>query len=327
MTPQIPTENGPRVKARLTALVTGGAGFIGSHLVDRLLEAGYRVVCVDNFVLGRREHLQKAAEHADFLLEELDLLDLPGLDRLFSSETPDIVFHLAANSDIREGTKSTDRDLQLTFMTTYNVLECMRRHGIRRLFFTSTPAIFGEHDEALHEHTSVRPESLYGASKLSAEAFIMAFSGLYDMQAWICRLSNIVGERSTHGIILDLLEKLTSNTSELEVLGDGTQTKPYMYFHEIVEAFMFIIAHSDDRLNIFNIGPRDTTTVAEIAEIVLELAGDGQRIAYTGGDRGWKGDVPLYSYQPSKLEALGWPPPMTSTQAVRTAVTRIIEGR
>jgi UDP-glucose 4-epimerase len=213
----------------------------------------------------------------------------------------------------------------MTFMTTYNVLDCMRRYGVERIFFTSTGAIFGEHDEALHEHTSVRPESLYGASKLSAEAFIMAFSSLYDVQAWICRLPNIVGDRSTHGIILDLLEKLKVNAEELEVLGDGTQNKPYMYVREIVEAFMFIVANSDERLNVFNIGPRDTTTVAQIAEMVLEMAGDGQTLAYTGGPRGWKGDVPLYSYQPSKLEALGWPPPMSSTEAVRTAITRIIE--
>ena len=327
MTRKTPTEIGAEVTTRLTALVTGGAGFIGSHLVDRLLEAGYRVVCIDNFILGRKEHLQAAQENPDFTLEEFDLLDLARLHGLFSAEKIDIVFHLAANSDIREGTGSTDRDLRLTFMTTYNVLECMRRHGVKRILFTSTPAIFGEHDEALHENTPVHPESLYGASKLSAEAFIMAFSGLYGMQAWICRLSNIVGARSTHGIILDLLEKLKVNADELEVLGDGTQTKPYMYVHEIVEALLFIRANSDERLNVFNIGPRDTATVAEIAEMVLEMAGKGQRIAYTGGSRGWKGDVPFYSYQPSKLEALGWPRPMSSREAVRTAIARIIESR
>ena len=310
-----------------TALVTGGAGFIGSHLVDRLLSAGYKVVCVDNFILGRREHLDDAMEHPNFSLQEFDLLDLDRLDQLFETEHIDIVFHLAANSDIREGTRSTDRDLQLTFMTTYNVLECMRRRGVKKLLFTSTPAIFGEHDEALHEESAARPESLYGASKLSAEAFIMAFSSLYDIQAWICRLSNIVGERSTHGIILDLLKKLDSNKKELEVLGDGTQTKPYMYVKEIVEAFMFIFENSDERMNVFNIGPRDAATVAQIAEMVLEAAGDGQTIAYTGGRRGWKGDVPLYSYRPSKLEALGWPKPMSSTEAVRVAIAKTMEAR
>jgi len=325
MTQKTPMQKSPGLDSRVTALVTGGAGFIGSHLVDHLLEAGYRVLCIDNFVLGKREHLEGAFKSPDFSLEEMDLLDFSSLDKLFSSKTIDIVFHLAANSDIREGTKSTDRDLQLTFMTTYNVLECMRRHQVSKIFFTSTPAIFGNHDEALSEHTSTRPESLYGASKLSAEAFIMAFSGLYDIQAWICRLSNIVGERSTHGIILDLLEKLKVDADELEVLGDGRQSKPYMYVSEIISAFMFILENSDEKLNVFNIGPRDSTSVAQIAEMVLEIAGDGQRIAYTGGSFGWKGDVPLYSYQPSKLEALGWPPPMSSTEAVLTAITRAVE--
>ena len=310
-----------------TALVTGGAGFIGSHLVDRLLLSGYRVICVDNFILGRREHLNEAMENPAFSLEEFDLLDLARLDDLFAAEDIDIVFHLAANSDIREGTRSTDRDLQLTFMTTYDVLECMRRHDVKKILFTSTPAIFGQHDDALHEESVARPESLYGASKLSAEAFIMAFSGLYDIQAWICRLSNIVGERSTHGIILDLLNKLASNKEELEVLGDGTQSKPYMYVREIVEALLFIFENSRERLNIFNIGPRDATTVAQIAEMVLEAAGDGQQIAYTGGPRGWKGDVPLYKYRPSKLEALGWPKPMSSIEAVRVAVAKTMETR
>jgi len=325
MTPGSSEGIGVQGGERITALVTGGAGFIGSHLVDRLLGAGHRVICLDNFLLGKREHLRTAQENPDFALVEMDLLELAELDEMFAAEEIDMVFHLAANSDIREGTQSTDRDLKLTFLTTYNVLECMRRHGVNRILFTSTPAIFGEHDEALHEDTSVRPESLYGASKLSSEAFIMAFSGLYDIQAWICRLSNIVGERSTHGIILDLLEKLKRNAVEMEVLGDGTQTKPYMYVREIVEAFIFIWQHSHDRLNIFNIGPRDTTTVADIAEMVLEMAGGEQTIAYTGGSRGWKGDVPLYSYQTSKLEDLGWPPPMSSTDAVRTAIARIIE--
>jgi UDP-glucose 4-epimerase len=310
-----------------TALVTGGAGFIGSHLVDRLLASGYRVLCVDNFTLGRREHLEDALKSDRFGLHDFDLLDLSKLDDFFASEDIDVVFHLAANSDIREGTRSTDRDLQLTFMTTFNVLECMRRHAVKKLLFTSTPAIFGEHEEALHEETAARPESLYGASKLSAEAFIMAFSGLYDIQAWICRLSNIVGERSTHGIILDLLNKLDLDKEELEVLGDGTQTKPYMYVRDIVEAFMFIYGNSHERLNIFNIGPRDATTVADIAAMVLDAAGQGQRIAYTGGSRGWKGDVPLYRYQPSKLEALGWPRPMSSDEAVRVAIERTMETR
>lgn len=312
---------------RVSALVTGGAGFIGSHLVERLLANGYHVVCVDNFILGKREHLREALKNPACSLHELDILQKNKLDDLFGRERFDIVFHLAANSDIREGTTSTDRDLQLTFLTTYNVLECMRQHGVGRILFTSTPAIFGRHDEPLKEDSSVSPESLYGASKLASEAFIMAFSRLYIIQTWICRLSNIVGERSTHGIIFDLLNKLATNPSKLEVLGDGTQCKPYMYVHELIDALLFIVEHSDQQINIFNIGPRDCTTVSDIARIVLEETGGRQTIAYAGGKQGWRGDVSLYRYDASKLETLGWTPRMTSTNAVRTATKRMIQPR
>ena len=312
---------------QVRVLVTGGAGFIGSHLVDRLLERGYRVVCIDNFTLGRREHLTSALANPAFTLHDFDLLNVSRLDDLFAKERFDIVFHLAANSDIREGTKSTNRDLQLTFLTTYNVLESMRRHGVSRILFTSTPAIFGKHAEALHEDSAARPESLYGASKLASEGFISAFSGLFNIQAWICRLSNIVGERQTHGIIYDLMAQLDANPAELQVLGDGTQSKPYMYVHEIVAALLFVIDHSNDQLNIFNIGPRDSARVADIARLVLEAYGGSQKIAYTGGPRGWQGDVALYRYSPGNLEALGWGPPPKSVDAVRTAIQRIAATR
>ena len=306
------------------ALVTGGAGFIGSHLIDALLELGHRVVCADNFSLGRREHLTSALANPSFALHELDLLDQSGLDEVFAQERFDIVFHLAANSDIREGATSTNRDLQSTFLTTYNVLETMRRHGVGRILFTSTSAIFGQRTEALHEGSTPRPASLYGAGKLASEGFISSFSALYGIQAWICRLANVVGERHTHGIIHDLLAKLDSNPETLEVLGDGSQSKPYMDVHDVVAGLLFIIANSHDRLNIFNVGPRDTARVSDIAQLLLAAHGGGQSIAYTGGPVGWPGDVPLYRYRPDKLEALGWEPPASSIDAVRTVIHRLL---
>ena len=157
-------------------LVTGGAGFIGSHLVDRFLERNNRVVCVDNFILGRREHLKDAMENPNFSLHELDLLELDKLDELFNQENFDAVFHLAANSDIRAGTESTERDLKLTFMTSYHVLECMQRYDVKKILFASTGAIFGDREERLKEESVALPKSLYGASKLASEAFIYAFS-------------------------------------------------------------------------------------------------------------------------------------------------------
>ena len=308
-------------------LVTGGAGFIGSHLVDRLLERNNRVVCVDNFILGRREHLKDAMENPNFSLHELDLLELDKLDELFNQENFDAVFHLAANSDIRAGTESTERDLKLTFMTSYHVLECMQRYDVKKILFASTGAIFGDQEERLKEESVALPESLYGASKLASEAFIYAFSGLYDIQAWICRFPNVVGDRSTHGIIFDLLEKLDGDPANLEVLGDGKQSKPYMYVHELIQALLYIFENADEKINIFNIGPSDQTSVAEIAQLVLEGYGAKQGIMYTGGTQGWKGDVPRYEYDTQKLQKLGWGPPTTSFEAVRLAVRKIIETR
>jgi UDP-glucose 4-epimerase len=308
-------------------LITGGAGFIGSHLVDRLLEQGNRVSCVDNFILGRREHLTSAMENPNFSLHDLDLLDLDKLDELFNRESFDAVFHLAANSDIRAGTESTERDLQLTFMTSYHVLECMQRYDVRKILFASTGAIFGEQEERLREDSVALPESLYGASKLASEAFISAFSGLYNIQAWVCRFPNVVGDRSTHGIIYDLLQKLDGNPTTLEVLGDGKQSKPYMYVHELIQALLFIFENANEKMNVFNIGPSDRTSVADIARLVLEGSGATQEIAYTGGNKGWKGDVPKYEYDTQKLQILGWGPPTNSFEAVKLAVNKIIETR
>ena len=311
----------------MKVLVTGGAGFIGSHLIDRLLDKGNEVACVDNFILGRREHLEDALINPKFSLHDLDLLDLEKLDKLFRDESFEVVFHFAANSDIRAGTQSTLRDLELTFLTTYHVLECMQKYGVRKIFFASTGAIFGEQTERLKENSPFQPESLYGASKSASEAFISAFSGLYDLQAWICRFPNVVGDRSTHGIIYDLLEKLDSNPSVLEVLGDGKQSKPYMYVHELIQALLFIFENATEKMNVFNIGPGDQTTVAQIAELVIEGYEAEQDISYTGGSQGWKGDVPKYEYDTQKLQDLGWGPPTSSLEAVKLAVKKIIETR
>ncbi len=310
----------------LNALVTGGAGFIGSNLVDRLLDRGYRVVCVDNFILGKKENIQSAFRHEDFSIYNFDLLEKERLNELVKKKHIDIVFHLAANSDIREGTKNTDRDLKLNFLTTYNVLECMKENNVKKIVFTSTPAVYGYHNDPLKEEFTMKPESLYGASKLAAEAFIQAFAKLYGIQSWIFRLSNMVGERMTHGILYDFLNKIKKNPKELKVLGDGNQCKPYMYVHDLIDAFFFVIENAKDLINIFNIGPKDSTKVSEIVEIFLEELKLDPKIVYSGGKTGWKGDVARYSHDASKLGRLGWKPKMGSTEAVRFAIKRIIES-
>ncbi len=305
-------------------LVTGGAGFIGSHLVDRLLREGNEVVCIDNFILGSMDNLKEARDNKFFKIYNQDILDLEQLDKIFSIELPDIVYHLAANSDVKEGAVSTSRDLNLTFLTTYNVLECMKKYKINKIVFTSTPAVFGNKLEPLIEEMSPNPESLYGASKLASEFFIKTFSNLYGIKCWIVRLSNIVGERSTHGVIHDFLIKIESNKKELHVLGDGNQTKPYMYVKDIVDAIIFIYKNSAERINIYNVGPKDSTKVSEIAQILLQECSTQREIVYGGGKAGWKGDVPFYTYDASKLENLGWKTKYNSTEAVRVAMKNII---
>jgi UDP-glucose 4-epimerase len=304
-------------------LVTGGAGFIGSHLIDRLLENGNEVVCVDNFTLGEKKYLFNALKNKKFQFNKFDLMDLKQLDSLFKDENFDMVYHLAANSDIQAGVESTNRDLELTFILTYNVLECMRLNEVRKILFTSSPTVFGNHNVPLTEDLPMKPESLYGASKLASEAYIRAFSSLYNIQAWILRLSNMVGERTTHGILFDFIKKVKNNPIELIVLGDGNQFKPYMYVHELIDCMFFLIENSKQQINAFNVGPKDGVKVSEIAEIFLKHFGNGQIIKYTGGKTGWKGDVPFYSHNSKKLNTLGWKPMLSSKEAVEKAIIRL----
>jgi UDP-glucose 4-epimerase len=310
----------------MKVLVTGGAGFIGSHLVDRLLASGYKVVCIDNLCLGRKEFLIEANKNKNFSFYEMDLLDIDSLKKIFSKHSFNMVFHLAANSDIRAGVDSTDRDLKLTFLLTYNVLECMRLYGVKKIMFTSSPAIFGSHDTPLTENLTLKPESLYGASKAASELYIRAFSGLFGIKAWILRLSNMIGSRATHGILYDFSKKIADNPKELIVLGDGNQNKPYMHVHELINSMLFLLENAKEDLNVFNIGPSDGVKVSTIADMFLKEFGTGQVIKYSGGKSGWKGDVPFYSHNSKKLNDLGWAPKLSSKEAMAKSIKEMVNN-
>jgi UDP-glucose 4-epimerase len=307
-------------------LVTGGAGFIGSHLCDRLLERNASVWCVDNLHLGQHRNIAHLKANHCFHFIELDVLDRPVLDTLFADADFDAVFHLAANSDIAAGSADPDLDLRLNHLTTTTVLETMREHGVRRLFFASSSAIFGETTKILNEDFGpLHPISFYGASKLAAEAYVSAYAHLFDVAAVVLRFPNVVGERATHGVIYDFLHKLENSPLELEVLGDGNQTKPYLYVADLVEAILLAFDKSSAPLAVYHAAGIGSTSVREIAEIVVTAAGrPSTRIRYTGGDRGWPGDVPKFGYDISRLEALGWQPRRHSTDAVRFSVERIL---
>lgn len=288
-------------------LVTGGAGFIGSHLVDKLLEQGNSVMIYDNLSSGRREFIQPALTSSAAEFIDADLLDL---DRLIESmKGVDLVYHLAANPDIRLGTSVTDTDLRQGTVATYNVLEAMRLAECRRIAFSSSSVVYGEAVTmpTPEDYGPLFPISLYGASKLGSEALISSWVGTFGFQAWLFRFANIVGTRGTHGVIFDFIHKLRADPTSLEVLGDGRQEKSYMEVLDCAEAMIHLVANTSESLNCYNLGSGDSCSVRRIAEIVVEESGlPGVEIHYTGGDRGWAGDVPKAMLAVNALESTGF---------------------
>jgi UDP-glucose 4-epimerase len=306
-------------------LVTGGAGFIGSHLCDALIQANHEVIVVDNLILGKMENINHLMKLPNFHFYKEDILNFEGLKQIFNKHAFDMVFHMAANSDIQKGSADPEIDFNLTFKTTFNVLQCLKEFNVKKLFFASTSAIYGETSDLLTEdYGPLRPVSNYGAGKLASEAFISAFSAAYDIQTWITRFPNVVGERFTHGVIYDFIHKLKSNPNELEVLGNGEQNKPYLYVKDLIEGILFVCNNSHERFNVYNLGSNTRTKVKEIAKMVIEEMGLNARINYTGGDRGWVGDVPEFKYDVSKINQLGWKAKYTSNESVRLAIQKAL---
>ena len=310
-------------------LVTGGAGFIGSHLIDALLKNGHDVVCADKLIFGDKniQHLLSDKELMDtgkFKFYQLELADKDNIEKIFSENQIEVVYHLAANSDIQKGGKIPDIDFNDTFLTTREILEGMRRHNVKNLFFSSTSAVYGEMpDIKLTETTGgLMPVSYYGGAKYASEALISSYVSMCDMNAVIFRFPNVIGPRLTHGAVFDFIRKLRQNPQELEILGDGKQCKPYIYALDLVEAIIRLTEQFNAGENVYNISViGDGTTVTHIAEIVVEEMGlTDVTFKYTGGDRGWKGDVPRFSYDISKMLSTGWKPKHTSDEAVRQTV-------
>lgn len=306
-------------------LVTGGAGFIGSHLCDALIAKGHQITVVDNMVLGRKENISHLFDNSQFSFIEADLLDMDTMRNIFADGKFDMVYHLAANSDIQKGGKDPKVDYNLTFNTTFNVLQLLKEFKIRKFFFASTSAIYGETYDVLNEdYGPLKPVSNYGAGKLASEAFISAFSANEDIQVWITRFPNVVGERFTHGVIYDFIHKLQANPNELEVLGNGEQCKPYVYVKDLVEGILYVIDHANEPYNVYMLGSDTRTKVKEIAAMVIEEMGLQAHVRYTGGDRGWVGDVPEFRYDLTKVNILGWVAPHNSNESVRLAIQRAL---
>jgi len=303
-------------------LVTGGAGFIGSHLCDRLLKEDCRVTALDDLSLGREEFLSRARENPDFQFIRGDILDSGLLDSVFREGNFDGVFHLAANSDIRAEGGETNRDLKLTFLTTFSVLDAMRRAGVKKIVFASSSAIYGPVSGKISEdHGPLNPASFYGAAKLAGEAFISAFVTHFRMQAWIFRFPNVVGSRLTHGVVHDFIGKLRRDPTGLFILGDGKQFKPYLHVDDLIEAVLLCFRRQQANYNRVNVGVPGGTTVQRIAEIIVEEMGlSGVSFEYSGGSAGWTGDVPRYQYDLNLITEMGWKANFTSEEAIRHAV-------
>jgi len=311
----------------MKTLLTGGAGFIGSHLADRLLAEGHCVACVDDLSLGRRENISHNFGEARFKFIKADAADACALETVFKRNRFDCVFHLAANSDIRAGGDCPDIDLNRTFLTTYRVLEAMRKYGVKKLVFASTSAVYGEGGKAFGEDSGpLSPVSLYGAGKLACEAWINAFCANFGMQSWIIRFPNVVGPRATHGALFDFTNRLRENPRKLLILGNGRQKKPYLHVRDPVDGILFVFKRAKARINVYNAAGEGVTTVDEIARAAVSAAGlKNVRFSYPGGSRGWKGDVPRFRYDISKITRLGWKASMSSAAAVRAAARELHE--
>ncbi|MGE4577608.1 MAG: NAD-dependent epimerase/dehydratase family protein [Candidatus Methanomethylophilaceae archaeon] len=295
----------------MKALVTGGSGFIGRHLTDRLLKDGWNVVSADR-------DPDRRPKSGRFRPVSIDVADVDGLAKIGNG--CDAVFHLAANTDVRPKDELAAVEFEQTFLTTRSVLECMRANGIGRLFFSSSSAVYGNREGLLREDMGdLRPVSYYGAYKLASESLIKAYSSMNGIDALIFRLPNVVGPEMTHGVVFDFMNKIRDDPEKLEILGDGKQEKQYAHVSDIVDGITCFFGRNRG-VEVYNISNDSSITVNGIADIVCEEMGVGPEYVYTGGSVGWEGDVPRYMFDISKARAKGWTFRYDSESAVREAV-------
>lgn len=309
------------------SVVTGGAGFIGSHLVDELVARGDQVLVIDNCSAGTVSNLATHLEEGSITFLKQDLL-ADGWQA--SCRGADRIYHIAADPDVRGSARSPESVIANNVVATVRILETMRKLGIPEIVFTSTSTVYGEANviPTPEKYAPLEPISVYGGSKLAGEALISAYSATYDMRAWVFRFANIIGPRSSHGVIWDFIHKLRGNPEELEILGDGTQKKSYLEVKDCIGAILFAVNHSANRYNVYNIGSEDWVDVVSIADIVAEEMNlPDVQYRFTGGDRGWVGDVPRMLLSIEKLKALGWSPEFGSLASVRRAVRSLLDSR
>jgi len=305
--------------------ITGGAGFIGSYLVDKLIDGGNEVTVYDNLISGKREWIETHLGRDDFSFIEADLLDFNTLK--YSMEGHNTIWHLGANTDNRAGNRITDLDIKNCTIATHNVLEAMKQNGANKILFTSSATVYGDAPPVALTETfgPLLPIALYGAGKLACEGLISAYCHLFNMRGWIFRFGNVLGARMGHGVIFDFIHKLRENPGELEILGDGNQEKNYFIIEDCIKGMLCAFSNSNSQYDVFNLGCNLATRVNTIAQIVTEEMGlENVHFRYTGGKRGWQGDVPIVRFNVDKMNKLGWSPRYTSDEAVRIATRRLL---
>ncbi len=313
----------------MKALVAGGAGFIGSNLCEALLAQKDEVVCVDNYYNGTKENIERLLSEPNFTVYEEDLADLEGLTKIFEEERPDIVYHMAANSDIQASAQAPLIEYRNTYTTTFNILEMMRKTGVKKFFFCSTSAVYGDAQgsEVNELFSPLSPISYYGACKLGSEGLISAYTYMNDFRSMVFRFPNVVGPHLTHGAVFDFIKRLRQDPSQLVILGDGHQCKPYLHVSDLVDCILKFTKDIPAGMAVYNVGGETQSTVTEIAEIVCrEMGLKNVKFRYTGGRGGWKGDVPAFAYNLEKIRGEGWAPSMTSNEAIAATVRENMGG-
>jgi UDP-glucose 4-epimerase len=308
-------------------VVTGGAGFIGSHLVDALVSRGNRVTVIDSLAAGKIANIGHHVKNKSVTFVKADLLKTGWQDAV---QGADRIWHLAADPDVRQSAVSPESPINNNILATFRIIEAMRENAVSEIAFTSTSTIYGEASviPTPEEYAPLEPVSVYGASKLACEALISAYCHSFKMRSWNFRFANIIGARSGHGVITDFMQKLRADPDVLEILGNGQQTKSYLLVEDCVDAMLFAVTHSREPVNTFNIGSEDWIDVKTIAHIVekgMNLMNVRHR--FTGGERGWVGDVPRMQLSVEKIRKLGWKPAYGSRESVEMAVQALLESR
>ncbi len=306
-----------------TFFITGGAGFIGSNMVERLMKERANVVVYDNLSSGNYKYIEMFDKgRSEFKFIKADILELDQLNKSMSASRPDVVIHLAANPDVRRSIIETDLDLKQGTIATYNVLEASRKNDVKDILFSSSSVVYGpaKVKPTPENYGPLAPISLYGASKLASEGLITSFSHLFGMKYYIYRFANVVGKNATHGVIIDFARKLKKNNKELEVLGDGKQKKSYVEVEDCIDGMLFVYKKSENAENIYNLTTDDQASVKEIAELTVQKFAKNAKINYTGTPFGWPGDIANTFLSNEKIKALGWKPKYSSPEAVRKTI-------